>query len=411
MKFEIVDEKKKYDARIKVVGAGGAGGNAINNMINSKLKGVDFIVANTDCQDLDRSECSFKIQLGPSVTMGLGAGADPEIGEQSAEESVNEIREAVAESDMVFIAAGMGGGTGTGASPVIAREAKESGALTVAVVTKPFMFEGEKRMKRAMEGIEKLKAEVDSLIVIPNERLKTLGSKTTTFKDLIMRADEVLLQAVKGISDLIISNGFISLDFADVKKVMEQMGTAIMGMGTASGENRGLEAAQMAINSPLLEDISINGAKGVLMNIAGPSDMTMDEIDAASNFIKEAVNEDAEIIWGVVLDDAMEDEIRITVIATGIGGNGDSYRRRNFYNNDHPNVVNIRDADPEDTEEDWTVRMNGVCLDTPTFQRKDEGLLASMNNSEAKKEKKSFFSKFRLKDGLDYPTFLRLKAD
>ena len=411
MKFEIVDEKKKYDARIKVVGAGGAGGNAINNMINSKLKGVDFIAANTDCQDLDRSECSFKIQLGPSVTMGLGAGADPEIGEQSAEESVNEIREAVAESDMVFIAAGMGGGTGTGASPVIAREAKESGALTVAVVTKPFKFEGEKRMKRAMEGIEKLKAEVDSLIVIPNERLKTLGSKTTTFKDLIMRADEVLLQAVKGISDLIISNGFISLDFADVKKVMEQMGTAIMGMGTASGENRGLEAAQMAINSPLLEDISINGAKGVLMNIAGPSDMTMDEIDAASNFIKEEVNEDAEIIWGVVLDDAMEDDIRITVIATGIGCNGDSYRRRNVYNNEYPNVVNIRDADPEDTEEDWTVRVNGVCLDTPTFQRKDEGLLASMNNSEAKKEKKSFFNKFRLKDNLDYPTFLRAKAD
>ncbi|MBW1704815.1 MAG: cell division protein FtsZ [Deltaproteobacteria bacterium] len=411
MKFEIVDEKKKYDARIKVIGAGGAGGNAINNMINSKLRGVDFIVSNTDCQDLDRSECSYKIQLGPSVTMGLGAGADPEIGEKSAEESVNEIREAVAESDMVFIAAGMGGGTGTGACPVIAREAKESGALTVAVVTKPFNFEGEKRMKRATEGIEKLKAEVDSLIVIPNERLKTLGSKTTTFKDLIMRADEVLLQAVKGISDLIISNGFISLDFADVKKVMEQMGTAIMGMGTASGENRGLEAAQMAINSPLLEDISINGAKGVLMNIAGPADMTMDEIDAASNFIKEEVNKDAEIIWGVVLDDAMEDEIRITVIATGIGGNGDSYRQPHVYNNDYLNVVNIRDADNEDTEEDWTVRMNGVCLDTPTFQRKNEGLLASMNNTEAKKEKKSFFNKFRLKDNLDYPTFLRAKAD
>ncbi|MBW2616251.1 MAG: cell division protein FtsZ [Deltaproteobacteria bacterium] len=411
MKFEFVDEKKRYDARIKVVGAGGAGGNAVNNMINSSLRGVDFITANTDSQDLDRSECSYKIQLGPSVTMGLGAGADPEIGEKAAEESVNDIKECVAGSDMVFIAAGMGGGTGTGASPVIAREARESGALTVAVVTKPFNFEGKKRMKRAMEGIEKLKSEVDSLIVIPNERLKTLGSKTTTFKDLIMRADEVLLQAVKGISDLIISNGFISLDFADVKRVMEQMGTAIMGMGRASGENRGLEAAQMAINSPLLEDISISGAKGVLMNIAGPTDMTMDEIDAASNFIKEEVNEDAEIIWGVVLDDAMEDEIQITVIATGIGDNGNGFRRRNVYVDEYPNVVNIRDVDPEDTEEDWTVKMNGVCLDTPTFQRKDEGLSASMNNNETKKEKKSFFSKFRLKDNLDYPTFLRAKAD
>ena len=305
----------------------------------------------------------------------------------------------------------MGGGTGTGASPVIAREARESGALTVAVVTKPFNFEGEKRMKRAIEGIEKLKAEVDSLIVIPNERLKTLGSKTTTFKDLITRADEVLLQAVKGISDLIISNGFISLDFADVKKVMEQMGTAIMGMGRASGENRGLEAAQMAINSPLLEDISISGAKGVLMNIAGPTDMTMDEIDAASNFIKEEVNKDAEIIWGVVLDDAVEDEIRITVIATGIDDNGDGFRRRNVSVDEYPNVVNIRDAEPEETEENWTVRMDGVCLDTPTFQRKGEGLSASMNNSGLKAGKKSFFSKFRLKDNLDYPTFLRAKAD
>jgi cell division protein FtsZ len=411
MKFEFVDEKKRYDARIKVVGAGGAGGNAINNMIKSSLRGVDFIAANTDSQDLDRSECSYKIQLGPSVTMGLGSGADPEVGEKSAEESVNDIRECVAGSDMVFIAAGMGGGTGTGASPVIAREARESGALTVAVVTKPFNFEGEKRMKRAMEGIEKLKAEVDSLIVIPNERLKTLGSKTTTFKDLIMRADEVLLQAVKGISDLIISNGFISLDFADVKKVMEQMGTAIMGMGKASGENRGLEAAQMAINSPLLEDISISGAKGVLMNIAGPTDMTMDEIDAASNFIKEEVNKDAEIIWGVVLDDAMGDEIQITVIATGINNNGDGFRRRSVYVEEYPNVVNIRDADPEDTEEDWTVKMNGVCLDTPTFQRKGEGLSATMNDNRAKEGKKGFFSKFRVKENLDYPTFLRAKAD
>ncbi|HKI48998.1 MAG TPA: cell division protein FtsZ, partial [Desulfobacteria bacterium] len=249
MKFEFVDEVEKgaYHARIKVLGIGGAGGNAINNMINSDLRGVEFVVANTDCQDLDRSSCTRKIQLGPEITMGLGAGADPEIGRNSAEESLHEIREALDRSDMVFITAGMGGGTGTGASPVAARESKENDALTVAVVTKPFKFEGEKRMKQALEGIEELKKEVDSIIVIPNERLKTIGEKTTSFKELIAKADDVLLQAVKGISDLIMSSGFINLDFADVRKVMSRNGTAIMGMGRASGETRAVDAAQQAI--------------------------------------------------------------------------------------------------------------------------------------------------------------------
>lgn len=243
MKFEFVDDRKIYNSKtkIKVVGVGGGGGNAVSNMICTKLAGVDFIVANTDAQDLDRSACSDKIQLGPSITMGLGAGADPEIGKASAEESINEIRETVQGSDMVFITAGMGGGTGTGASSVIARQCRESGALTVAVVTKPFKFEGDQRMKKALEGIESLRDEVDSLIIIPNERLKALSGKSTTFRNLIARADEVLLHAVRGISDLIMSSGFINLDFADVKKVMEQMGSAIMGMGNASGENRALE--------------------------------------------------------------------------------------------------------------------------------------------------------------------------
>ena len=266
MKFEIVNDSKVYNnkTKIKVVGVGGGGGNAVNNMISSKLAGVDFVVANTDSQDIDRSSCSDTIQLGPSITMGLGAGADPEIGKASAEESISDIREAVEGSDMVFITAGMGGGTGTGASPTIAQQCKESGALTVAVVTKPFKFEGDQRLKKAMAGIEALRHEVDSLIIIPNERLKALSGKSTTFKDLIARADEVLLHAVRGISDLIMSSGFINLDFADVKKVMAQMGSAIMGMGNASGENRALEAAQMAINSPLLEDISISSAKDCL---------------------------------------------------------------------------------------------------------------------------------------------------
>ena len=396
-------------AKIKVIGVGGAGGNAINNMIASKLRGVDFIVANTDCQDLDRSTCSQKIQIGPSVTMGLGAGADPEIGKLSCEESINEVRDAIDHSDMVFITAGMGGGTGTGASPVAARECKESGALTVAVVTKPFSFEGEKRMKRAMEGIEELKKEVDSLIIIPNERLKVLGGKSTSFKDLIARADEVLLQAVKGISELIISNGFINLDFADIKRVMEQMGTAIMGMGSASGENRAAEAAQMAINSPLLEDISIGGARGLLMNITGPSDMTMEEIDEASNYIKEEVNQDAEIFWGVVFDDNLEDEVHITVIATGID-NGTGINS-NYCPPDYSNVVKIRDITPEEAGESWTVKMNGESLDTPTYQRKGKELSTCAEEGEMSLRKRSVLNRFQLKDNLDYPTFLREKAD
>ena len=409
MKFEIVDEKERYNAKIKVLGVGGAGGNAINNMIASKLRGVDFIVANTDCQDLDRSTCSQKIQIGPSVTMGLGAGADPEIGKLSCEESINEVRDAIDHSDMVFITAGMGGGTGTGASPVAARECKESGALTVAVVTKPFSFEGEKRMKRAMEGIEALKKEVDSLIIIPNERLKVLGGKSTSFKDLIARADEVLLQAVKGISELIISNGFINLDFADIKRVMEQMGTAIMGMGSASGENRAAEAAQMAINSPLLEDISIGGARGLLMNITGPSDMTMEEIDEASNYIKEEVNQDAEIFWGVVFDDNLEDEVHVTVIATGID-NGVGINS-NYCTPDYSNVVKIRDITPEEAGESWTVKMNGESLDTPTYQRKGKELSTCTEEGEMSLRKRSVLNRFQLKDNLDYPTFLREKAD
>jgi len=423
MKFEFVDEveRRGYSAKIKVLGIGGAGGNAINNMISSDLKGVDFIVANTDSQDLEQSLCSHKIQLGPSITMGLGAGADPEIGRTSAEESVTDIRDALDRSDMVFIAAGMGGGTGTGASPVAARLGRENGALTVAVVTKPFKFEGNPRMERALQGIEALRKQVDSLIIIPNERLKSLGDKATPLKDLFVKADEVLLQAVKGIADLIMSRGFINLDFADVKKVMEQMGTALMGMGRARGENRACEAAQKAINSPLLEDISIEGAKGLLMNITGPADMTMDEVEAASNYIKNEVNENAEVFWGMVLDDTLKDEVQITVIATGIDGH-ETPRERSYLRAvvkeaaknptpEYDNVVRLRDVTIEDIEESWTVRKNGVNLDTPTFLREKQAAPESFKETSCKQEKKSFFDKFRFKESLDYPTFMRAKAD
>jgi len=260
MRYEFVEESPT--AKIEVFGVGGAGGNAINNMIAAGLKGVDFIAANADRQALDLNSALQKLQLGANLSHGLGAGADPEKGALAAEESVEAIRDASEGADMIFITAGMGGGTGTGASPVIARESKSVGALTVAVVTKPFDFEGEKRMKTALTGIERLKNEVDTLLVIPNQRLRTLGNKDTPFLDLMKMADDVLLYAVKGISDLITVPGFINLDFADIKRVMEQMGTAIMGTGIAEGENRAVEAARMAINSPLLEDVSINQAKG-----------------------------------------------------------------------------------------------------------------------------------------------------
>jgi cell division protein FtsZ len=388
MKFQFVEEKQSYTAKIKVVGVGGAGGNAVSNMIAAKLRGVEFFSANTDIQALERSTCSQRIQLGVSLTKGLGAGGDPEVGRLSAEESTHEIKEAVKGADMVFITAGMGGGTGTGACPVVAQLCKEEGALSVAVVTKPFKFEGDKRMKRALEGIDKLKRKVDTLIVIPNEQLKAVGTKSSTFRELFVRADEVLLNAVRGISNLIMSCGFINLDFADVKKVMQQMGTAIMGTGRAKGKNRATEAAKQAINSPLLEDISVHGAKGLLMNITGPSDMTMEEVDEASNFIKGEVDGDAEISWGVVFDDNMGDEVQITVIATGIDKGAEKKEK----------VVKIRDFTPDDAIDPWWAvrRVNGEILDAlPTFQgvRPGGSSTTLYREKEEPQPKRSFFKK------------------
>jgi cell division protein FtsZ len=405
MRFEFIEKKEKYNANIKVIGIGGGGCNAINNMIAANLMGVEFISANTDSQNLERSACSNRLQLGPNVTRGLGSGGDPEIGKLAAEESLNDIRDVVSGADMVFITAGMGGGTGTGSAPVFAKICKESGALTVAVVTKPFLFEGEKRMKRALLGIDKLKKDVDTLIVIPNERLKSIGDKMAMFKDLITKADEVLLNAVRGISDLIISSGFINLDFADVKRVMSEMGTAIMGTGRAGGEKRASEAAQQAINSPLLEDISISGAKGLLMNITAPPNITMEEIDMASNYIKGEVAEDAEIFWGVVFREDMGDEVQVMVIATGI--DKENYRK----------VVRLRDVTPEEATGKWTVKVNGRGLDeldVPAYQRKkltEDELPEPADEEDPVPAKKGFLRRTFFKNDLDYPTFLRAKAD
>jgi cell division protein FtsZ len=401
MKFNFIDNENSYSAKIKIIGVGGAGGNAINNMIASKLKGVEFIAANTDSQDLERIACSNKLQMGSNISKGLGSGADPELGRLAAEESIYDIREAVSGSDIVFLIAGMGGGTGTGASPIIARECKRSGALTVAVVTKPFLFEGEKRMNRALEGIDILKKDVDTMIIIPNECVKAIGDKGAMFRELIAKADNVLLNAVKGISDLIMSSGFINLDFADVKTVMFEMGTAIMGTGKARGSNRASVATQQAINSPFLEDISIREAKGLLMNITAPPNITMEEIDQASNYVKGEIDEDAEIFWGVVFDETMGDEVQVTIIATGID------------RPQHRGDGKLRDMTPDEAKEAWTIKVKGGSvdeLDLPVYQREKIRLAHPKEFEEVEdleKPKKGILKKIFFKDNLDSPTFLK----
>ena len=312
-------ENNELSATIKVVGVGGGGSNAVNTMIKSGLSGAEFIVANTDAQALKASISNIKIQLGEKITKGLGAGANPEIGKQSAIEDRDRLREILSGSDMVFITAGLGGGTGTGGAPVIAEIAKEIGALTVAVVTKPFLFEGNRRMRQAEEGLRELKSVVDTVITIPNQRLLAVAGKSTSIVDAFKKVDEVLLQAVKGISDLINIHGLVNVDFADVKTIMSEMGMALMGTGIAEGDNKALEAAQKAISSPLLEDISIEGARGLLINVAGGSDMTLFDVNEAAERIKSEAHPDANIIFGAVIDETLGDKMMLTVIATGFG--------------------------------------------------------------------------------------------
>ena len=318
--FEIEEDLGQV-AKIKVIGVGGGGCNAINTMITSKLEGVEFIATNTDLQALTNSLSTAKIQLGAHLTKGLGAGANPEIGRDAALEDIDKIREELSGADMIFITAGLGGGTGTGAAPVIAGIAKELGALTVAVVTKPFLFEGKRRQLLAEKGLEELKKSVDTLITIPNQRLLNISDRNLSLIASFKKADEVLLHAAKSISDLITIPGLINLDLADVKTIMCNMGMAFMGMGVASGENKAIEATHKAISSPLLEDISIGGARGLLINITGGESLTLHEVNDASTLIQEEADEEANIIFGAVIDATMEDEIRITVIATGFGTN------------------------------------------------------------------------------------------
>ncbi|MBC2837298.1 cell division protein FtsZ [Paragemmobacter straminiformis] len=311
-------QREELKPRITVFGVGGAGGNAVNNMIDKQLEGVEFVVANTDAQALQQSKAHSRIQMGLKVTEGLGAGARPAVGAAAAEETIEEIVDHLAGAHMCFITAGMGGGTGTGAAPIIAQAARELGVLTVGVVTKPFQFEGGKRMKQAEEGIEALQKVVDTLIIIPNQNLFRLANERTTFTEAFAMADDVLYQGVKGVTDLMVRPGLINLDFADVRAVMDEMGKAMMGTGEASGEDRAVQAAEKAIANPLLDEISLNGARGVLINITGGYDLTLFELDEAANIIREKVDPDANIIVGSTLDTSMEGAIRVSVVATGI---------------------------------------------------------------------------------------------
>jgi cell division protein FtsZ len=325
MLFQLADAEEQF-ARMKVVGVGGAGGNAVNRMIQERLVGVEFISINTDVQALSSSEAHRKIQIGRTLTRGLGSGSKPDVGREAVVENRDEVAEALQGADMVFVTCGMGGGTGTGAGPVVAEIARECGALTVGIVSKPFAFEGRRRLKVAEEGIDELKQVVDTLIVVPNERLREVVEKGTTIQEAFRVADSVLLNATRGISDLITVTGLVNVDFADVKTIMTEMGQALMGTGYGVGENRAIESAQEAICSPLLEDMSITGASGVLINITGGPDLSLHEVNEVSSVIHDAAGEDANIIFGAVIDPDLKGEIRVTVIATGIGGHRASVR-------------------------------------------------------------------------------------
>ena len=406
--FTYVDLEKS--AKIKVIGVGGAGGNAINNMIRSRLHGVKFIAANTDAQALEISQAETRIQLGNHITEGLGAGANPQIGRDAALETVEELRNALRDSHMVFITAGLGGGTGTGATPVIAEICREMGALTVAVVTRPFSFEGKKRAQIAEQGLAELKKYVDTAITIPNDRLRALASKKATLMEMFMKADEILLHAVKGITDLIMMPGLVNLDFADVRTTMSKAGMALMGIGVSSGENRAIEAAEKAISHPLLEDISIAGAKGVLMNITASSSMEFEEVAAASERIHKEVGEDAEIFWGTSVDDSLGDEMRVTVIATGIGAEVEALRpverEKDKAKEGERKVVQPLRGKVRDVMLEDVARQDIVDLGEPTFIRNRQGV------GESPGALYRGVGRMALDDSdLDVPTFLRRKAD
>jgi cell division protein FtsZ len=392
-------------ARIKVVGVGGGGGNAVNTMIAAGLPGVDFIAANTDAQALKANLAPIKMQLGEKLTRGLGAGGNPEVGKRAAQEDVERLREYLADADMIFITAGMGGGTGTGAAPIIAKVAKELGSLTVGVVTKPFSFEGKRRMKQADDGMKELKSSVDTLIAIPNQRLLSVAGRNSSILETFKKADDVLLQAVRGISDLITVHGLINLDFADVRTIMSEMGMAMMGAALAQGENRAVEAAQKAISSPLLEDVSIQGARGVLINITGGPDLSLHEVNEAATLIQEEADDDANIIFGAVIDEGMGDEVRITVIATGFGERAPAEKPKS-------GARDARNSGPvASVGEGRTIRRVGGVedeLDIPTWQRRRQDPPVAQARGA---QRQAAPAAEEGGDDYDVPTFLRRGAE
>jgi cell division protein FtsZ len=390
--FEL-EKVENTGAKIKVIGVGGCGCNAVNNMIAASLKGVDFLSCNTDIQTLKSSLSPSRVQIGTKLTRGLGAGGDPEMGKSAAQESEQEIRNSLEGADMVFITAGMGGGTGTGASPIVARIARDMGALTVGVVTKPFPFEGKRKMKQAETGEKELSEHVDALIVIPNNRLLSMAGKNVPMLQAFRMADDILTNAVRGISDLINNTGLVNVDFNDVRAVMVEKGKALMGIGYGSGESRAQEAAQAAISSPLLEDMDIQGAKGLLINITSGQDITMDEIHEASTLIQSAAHEDANIIWGVVIDENMHEQMAITVVATGFSSK--------------PIVLSSSTEEPviQHTREKQTATV--IDYNRPAFMRKKE----LGGEKEVVRLGMVVDDSILDEDTYNVPTFLRKKAD
>ncbi len=387
--FEFVTEQNE-GARIKVAGVGGAGGNAVNRMIDAGVAGVEFVTLNTDSQALQMSRASHRIQIGEQVTLGLGSGGQPEVGRRAVEESREMLYDSLDGANMVFVTAGMGGGTGTGASPVVAEVARELNALTVGIVTKPFEFEGRQRMRQAEEGIAELKAMVDTLIVIPNQRLLSVAGPDVTLLNAFSMADEVLLRATRGISELITQPALVNLDFADVKTIMANMGDAMMGTGAAEGENRAIEATNQAISSPLLEDVTIAGARGVLVSVSGGPDMTLREVNEATSLVCETAGHEANIIFGAMVSEELEGEMRVTVIATGVGAR-EAVRPRVI-----PCESRVRRAEPVSEVSE---------LQRPAFQRRT-GMLSRWKSQMRTTRQVSGDN-----DDLDTPTFLRAQAD
>ena len=385
MTFELIDTYTQ-NAVIKVIGVGGGGGNALEHMVVNEIEGVDFICANTDAQALRKSSATTQLQLGTDITKGLGAGANPDIGRQAALEDRERITEVISGADMIFITAGMGGGTGTGAAPVVAQVAKELGILTVAVVTKPFPFEGAKRLKIASQGLNELSQHVDSLITIPNEKLLAVLGKDMSLLDAFKAANDVLLGAVQGIAELITREGMINVDFADVRTVMSEMGMAMMGTGKASGPNRAVEAAQHAVSSPLLEDVDLAGARGVLVNITAGLDMTIGEFEAVGNTVKDFASDDATVVVGTVIDPEMTDELRVTVVATGLGA--------------EKGIKMSMPTELEIPQMEIVKKDVDIDYDKPTVLR----------NEEQAQQKQVIHSKNDM-DYLDVPAFLRRQAD